>query len=156
RTATKRSMAILIRYGCTSDAVPPTTIAASATSTCRQYGHKYVSRRRIRRASYAFPTTSSSCSLIWLLVAGYLLLVGGRWPAIATSNSHQEPATRNQLPEYCNLFPHVAVQHEHGHRWEDHGRRQIRHPAGDPRLDGSPDAAGDGPAARVRHRAADR
>src|SRR5215510_6361595 len=54
-------MAILMRYGWASEASPPTTIAASARSTCRQYGRRYCSSRRISRASYALPRTSSSC-----------------------------------------------------------------------------------------------
>src|SRR5439155_2529642 len=60
RAAIKRSIAVLMRYGWASWAAAPATMATSATATCRQYGHRYASRRRISRASYALPRTSSS------------------------------------------------------------------------------------------------
>src|SRR5438874_11201091 len=37
-------------------------MVTKAAATDRQYGRKYCSSRRISRASYAFPRTSSSCT----------------------------------------------------------------------------------------------
>src|ERR1700686_3371972 len=53
-------MATLMRYGCTSDATALTMIVTKARPTWRQYGRRYWSRGRMRRASYALPRTSSS------------------------------------------------------------------------------------------------
>src|SRR5258706_5115127 len=43
--------------------IAPRNNATNAIITCRQYGRRYVNRRRIKRASYAFPRISSSWEL---------------------------------------------------------------------------------------------
>ena len=45
------SIATFIRYGWASCSIDAPTIAASASSTCGQYGTQVASSRRIRRAS---------------------------------------------------------------------------------------------------------
>src|SRR5262249_5030460 len=58
------SMASFIRYGCASWSIDAQMIATSARAAYRRYGRRYASRRRISRASYAFPRTSSSCIVV--------------------------------------------------------------------------------------------
>src|ERR1041385_1198876 len=57
-----RSMTSLTRYGGTSSSAEWPMIAAVASTTCVLYGRRYVISRRINRASYALPSTSSSCT----------------------------------------------------------------------------------------------
>src|SRR5262245_25417897 len=75
-------MTSFIRYGCASCRTEALMIAASATATYRLYGRRYLRSRRINRASYAFPSTSSS----WIDISRGIYRTVARYRSAAPAN----------------------------------------------------------------------